>query len=77
MDFLSHFVEHLESRSSIVSIVGDDLGSANRELSSAVINALYTADRSGMKTVSIPAISAGNCGFPVDMACETLVHQIW
>ena len=45
----------------------------DRKLSAAVRSSLALADRHGLKSVAIPAISTGNYGFPVER-CARILH---
>ena len=52
----------------VIHAVGPKMGEGDedRKLSAAVRSSLALADRHGLKSVAIPAISTGNYGFPVE-----------
>ena len=47
-------------------------GEEDRKLASAVRASLALAERQGMRSIALPAISAGNFGFPMDR-CERIM----
>lgn len=53
-------------------------GNANEEklLASAVRSALQAADKLGLKSLSMPSISTGIFGYPLDSAIKTIVKTI-
>ncbi|MEM7480583.1 MAG: macro domain-containing protein [Acidobacteriota bacterium] len=51
-------------------------GDEDRKLSSAVRSALALADRNGLRTIALPAISTGVFGFPVDRAARILLTEV-
>ncbi len=51
-------------------------GDEDRKLAAAVRSALALADRNGLRTIAIPAISTGNFGFPVDRAARIMLTEI-
>jgi O-acetyl-ADP-ribose deacetylase len=53
---------------------GDD--DEDRLLASAVRAALALADRRGMRSIALPAISTGNFGFPLGRAARILLTEI-
>lgn len=51
-------------------------GDEDRKLRSAVISALELADKYGVKSISIPAISTGIFGFPKERGAEVILKAI-
>jgi O-acetyl-ADP-ribose deacetylase (regulator of RNase III) len=51
---------------------GDD----DRKLASAVRASLALADRNGLRSIALPAISTGNFGFPTDRAARVMLTEI-
>jgi O-acetyl-ADP-ribose deacetylase (regulator of RNase III) len=51
-------------------------GDEDRKLSSAVRSCLAVADRHGLKTIALPAISTGNFGFPMDRCARVTLTEI-
>jgi len=51
-------------------------GDEDKKLASAVRAALALADRRGMKSLAMPAISTGNFGFPIDRAARIILTEI-
>ena len=62
----------------IIHAVGPKMGEGDedRKLSSAVRSSLALADRHGLKSIAIPAISTGNFGFPVDRCARILLTEV-
>ena len=62
----------------IIHAVGPKMGEGDedRKLSSAVRSSLALADRHGLKSIAIPAISTGNYGFPVDRCARILLTEV-
>ncbi len=62
----------------VIHAVGPRMGEGDedRKLSSAVRSALALADRHGLKSIAIPAISTGNFGFPVDRCARITLTEI-
>ncbi|MEZ5314240.1 MAG: macro domain-containing protein [Thermoanaerobaculia bacterium] len=62
----------------VIHAVGPKMGEGDedRKLSSAVRSSLALADRHGLKSVAIPAISTGNFGFPVDRCARILLTEV-
>jgi O-acetyl-ADP-ribose deacetylase (regulator of RNase III) len=62
----------------ILHAVGPKMGEGDedRKLSSAVRASLALADRHGLKSLAIPAISTGNFGFPMDRAARILLTEV-
>jgi O-acetyl-ADP-ribose deacetylase (regulator of RNase III) len=51
-------------------------GDEDRKLSAAVRSAMALADRHGLKSIAMPAISAGNFGFPLERAARVTLTEI-
>ena len=51
-------------------------GDEDRKLSSAVRSSLALADRHGLKSIALPAISTGVFGFPVDRCARILLTEV-
>jgi O-acetyl-ADP-ribose deacetylase (regulator of RNase III) len=64
--------------SRIIHAVGPRMGEGDEDkrLAAAVRAALALADRRGMKSIALPAISTGNFGFPVDRAARIMLTEI-
>lgn len=62
----------------VIHAVGPRMGEGDedRKLSSAVRACLALADRHGLDSIAIPAISTGNFGFPMDKAARILLTEI-
>ncbi len=62
----------------VIHAVGPKMGEGDedRKLASAVRSALALADRNGLKSIGIPAISTGNFGFPVDRCARILLTEV-
>ena len=62
----------------VIHAVGPKMGEGDedRKLSSAVRSALALADRHGLKSVALPAISTGVYGFPVDRCARITLTEI-
>lgn len=62
----------------VIHAVGPQMGEGDedKKLASAVRAALALADRRGMKSIALPAISTGNFGFPLDRAARILLTEI-
>ncbi len=62
----------------VIHAVGPRMGEGDedRKLSAAVRSSLALADRHGLKSVAIPAISTGNFGFPVDRCARILLTEV-
>lgn len=52
-------------------------GDEDRKLASAVRSSLALADRNGLRSVAMPAISTGNFGFPADRAARITLTEIY
>src|SRR5215467_3658443 len=51
-------------------------GDEDKKLASAVRAALALADRRGLKSIALPAISTGVFGFPMDRAARVMLTEI-
>lgn len=62
----------------VIHAVGPRMGDGDedKKLASAVRAALALADRRGMKSIALPAISTGVFGFPVDRAARIMLTEI-
>ena len=62
----------------VIHAVGPKMGEGDedRKLSAAVRSSLALADRHGLKSVAIPAISTGNFGFPVERCARILLTEV-
>ena len=62
----------------VIHAVGPKMGEGDedRKLSSAVRSALALADRHGLKSIALPAISTGIFGFPVDRCARILLTEV-
>lgn len=62
----------------VIHAVGPRMGEGDedRKLSSAVRSSLAVADRHGLKSVAIPAISTGVFGFPMDRCARITLTEI-
>ena len=68
---------HLKAKR-VIHTVGPAMGEGDedKKLASAVRAALALADRRGLKSIAMPAISTGNFGFPVDRAARIILTEI-
>jgi O-acetyl-ADP-ribose deacetylase len=68
---------HLKARQ-VIHAVGPVMGEGDedKKLASAVRAALALADRRGMKSIAVPAISTGTFGFPLDRAARIMLTEI-
>lgn len=68
---------HLKARQ-VIHAVGPRMGEGDedRKLASAVRAALALADRRGLKSIALPAISTGVFGFPMDRAARVMLTEI-
>jgi O-acetyl-ADP-ribose deacetylase (regulator of RNase III) len=68
---------HLKARR-IIHAVGPRMGEGDEDkrLAAAVRAALALADRRGMKSIALPALSTGNFGFPIDRAARIMLTEI-
>jgi O-acetyl-ADP-ribose deacetylase (regulator of RNase III) len=62
----------------VIHAVGPKMGEGDedRKLSSAVRSSLALADRHGLKSIALPAISTGNFGFPLDRCARVTLTEI-
>ncbi len=62
----------------VIHAVGPQMGEGDedKKLASAVRSALALADRHGMKSIALPAISTGVFGFPIDRAARIMLTEI-
>ncbi len=62
----------------VIHAVGPKMGEGDedRKLASAVRSSLALADRNGLRSIAIPAISTGNFGFPVDRCARILLTEV-
>ena len=68
---------HLRARQ-VIHAVGPRMGDGDedKKLAAAVRAALALADRRGMKSIALPAISTGNFGFPIDRAARITLTEV-
>lgn len=68
---------HLKARQ-VIHAVGPRMGEGDedKKLAAAVRAALALADRRGMKSIALPAISTGVFGFPMERASRILLTEI-
>jgi O-acetyl-ADP-ribose deacetylase (regulator of RNase III) len=68
---------HLKAKR-VIHAVGPRMGEGDedKKLASAVRAALALADRRGLKSLAMPAISTGNFGFPIDRAARIILTEI-
>lgn len=68
---------HLKARQ-VIHAVGPRMGDGDedKKLAAAVRAALALADRRGMKSIALPAISTGVFGFPMERASRILLTEI-
>ena len=62
----------------VIHAVGPRMGEGDedKKLAAAVRAALALADRRGMKSIALPAISTGNFGFPIERAARIMLTEI-
>ncbi len=62
----------------VIHAVGPRMGEGDedRKLAAAVRSSLALADRNGLKSIAIPAISTGNFGFPLDRCARILLTEV-
>lgn len=51
-------------------------GDEDRKLAAAVRASLALADRNGLRSIALPAISTGNFGFPLDRAARIMLTEV-
>ena len=68
---------HLKAKR-VIHAVGPQMGEGDedKKLASAVRAAMALADRRGLKSIALPAISTGNFGFPIDRAARIMLTEI-
>jgi O-acetyl-ADP-ribose deacetylase len=68
---------HLKARQ-VIHAVGPRMGDGDedKKLAAAIRAALALADRRGMKSIALPAISTGVFGFPMERAARILLTEI-
>ena len=68
---------HLRARR-VIHAVGPQMGEGDedKKLAAAIRAALALADRRGMKSIALPAISTGVFGFPIDRAARVMLTEI-
>lgn len=62
----------------VIHAVGPKMneGDEDRKLASAVRGSLALADRHGLRSIALPAISTGNYGFPMDRCARVTLTEI-
>ena len=62
----------------VIHAVGPRMGQGDEDkrLASAVRSALALADRHGMKSIALPAISTGIFGFPIERAARIMLTEV-
>ena len=62
----------------VIHAVGPMMGTGDedKKLAAAVRATLALADRRGMKSIALPAISTGNFGFPIERAARIMLTEI-
>jgi O-acetyl-ADP-ribose deacetylase (regulator of RNase III) len=68
---------HLKAKR-VIHAVGPRMGDGDedKKLAAAVRAAMALADRRGLKSLAMPAISTGNFGFPIDRAARIILTEI-
>lgn len=63
----------------VIHAVGPKMGEGeeDRKLAAAIRSSLAIADRNGLKTIALPAISTGNFGFPMDRCARILLTEVY
>ncbi len=63
----------------VIHAVGPQAGEGDddRKLASAVRASLALADRHGLKSLALPAISTGSAGFPMDRCARVLLTEVY
>ena len=63
----------------VIHAVGPRMGEGDedRKLQSAIRSSLALADRHGLKSIALPAISTGVFGFPVDRCARILLTEVY
>ncbi len=67
------------SAAHVIHAVGPTMGEGeeDRKLASAVRASLALADRHGLKSLAMPALSTGAFGFPMDRAARILLTEVY
>lgn len=62
----------------VIHAVGPKFGEGDddRKLAAAVRASLALADRNGLRSIALPAISTGNFGFPLDRAARIILTEV-
>ncbi len=63
----------------VIHAVGPRMGEGDedRKLASAIRSSLAVADRHGLRSIALPAISTGVFGFPVDRCAKILLTEVY
>lgn len=63
----------------VIHAVGPRMGEGDedRKLQSAIRSSLALADRHGLKSIALPAISTGEYGFPMDRCARILLTEVY
>ena len=63
----------------VIHAVGPRMGEGDedRKLASAIRSSLALADRHGLKSIALPAISTGSFGFPVERCARILLTEVY
>ncbi len=63
----------------VIHAVGPRMGEGDedRKLQSAIRSSLALADRHGLKSIALPAISTGSWGFPMDRCARILLTEVY
>ncbi len=63
----------------VIHAVGPRMGEGDedRKLQSAIRSSLALADRHGLKSIALPAISTGTFGFPMDRCARILLTEVY
>ncbi len=63
----------------VIHAVGPQMGEGeeDRKLQSAIRASLALADRHGLKSIAMPAISTGNFGFPIERCARILLTEVY
>ncbi len=63
----------------VIHAVGPQMGEGDedRKLQSAIRSSLALADRHGLKSIALPAISTGVFGFPMDRCARILLTEVY
>lgn len=63
----------------VIHAVGPKMGEGeeDRKLAAAIRSSLALADRNGLKTIALPAISTGAFGFPLERCARILLTEVY